>query len=120
MTDQQPNPEPHTSASHTEDNELETSGGGLHYQQGHRDPGALDGAPRSRAPIGEPSLRQRGEEYGGPAPDDEALLHEQGYPKLGPKLPSRVTQVEHGPYAGGSQQGDAKPAAPEPAGPRRP
>jgi hypothetical protein len=103
---------PEKSARHEHD-ELVSSGGGLHYQQGHRDPGAIDGAPRSSAPAGEPSLRQRAEEYGGPDPEDEALLHEQGYPKLGQKLPSRVTQVEHGPYAGGSQQGDGEP---EPSG----
>lgn len=85
------------------------TGGGLRYQQAHREPGDVeDGAPRSSAPIGEPILDQQAEEYGGPTPDDQAALHEHGYPKLGGKLPSRVTQVEHGPYAGGSQQGDTK------------
>lgn len=92
-----------------DDRQIRT-GGGLRYQQAQREPGDVaGGAPRSSAPIGEPSLSQRAEEYGGPAPDDQATLHEQGYPKLGQKLPSRVTQVEHGPYAGGSQQGDTKP-----------
>lgn len=91
-----------------DDEQIRTSGG-LRYQQANREPGDVEGgAPRSSAPIGEPSLEQQAEEYGGPAPDEQAALHEQGYPKLGGKLPSRVTQVEHGPYAGGSQQGDTK------------
>lgn len=93
-----------------DDRQIRT-GGGLRYQQAQREPGDVEGgAPRASAPIGEPSLTQRGEEYGGPDADDQAKLHEQGYPKLGGKLPSRVTQLEHGPYAGGSQQGDTKPA----------
>jgi hypothetical protein len=91
-----------------DDRQIRTSGG-LRYQQASREPGDVEGgAPRSSAPIGEPDLRQQAEEYGGPAPDDQEALHEHGYPKLGGKLPSRVTQVEHGPYAGGSQQGDTK------------
>ena len=56
----------------------------------------------------EPDQQQRAEEYGGPAPDDEAWLQEQGYPKLGRSTQSKMTQVEHGPYAGGTQQGDAE------------
>ena len=36
------------------------------------------------------------------------MLQEQGYPKLGRSPQSRVTQVEHGPYPGGTQQGDAE------------
>ena len=55
----------------------------------------------------QPDLTQRAEDHGGPSPDEEAMLAEQGYPKLGQKIQSRVTQVEHGPYAGGTQQGDA-------------
>jgi len=35
------------------------------------------------------------------------LLQEHGYPKLGKSAQSRLTQVEHGPYPGGTQQGDA-------------
>ena len=54
-----------------------------------------------------PDQQQTAEEYGGPTPDDESWLQEQGYPKLGQKPQSRLTQVEHGPYPGGSQQGDA-------------
>ncbi|MCC7369050.1 MAG: hypothetical protein IT306_11545 [Chloroflexi bacterium] len=84
------------------------SGGGLRYQQRHRDPAAADDAPPSSVSVEEPSLRQRGEHYGNPGAADREALHEHGYPKLGGKLPSRVTQVEHGPYAGGSQQGDTK------------
>ena len=88
------------------------SSGGLRYQQAQREPGDVaGGAPRSSAPIGEADLSQQAEEFGGPAPDDQDALHEHGYPKLGGKLPSRVTQVEHGPYAGGSQQGDTKRSA---------
>jgi len=91
-----------------DDRQIRTSGG-LRYQQAQREPGDVEGgAPRSSAPIGEPNLEQQAEEYGNPMPDDQAALHEHGYPKLGGKLPSRVTQVEHGPYAGGSQQGDTK------------
>ena len=94
------------------DDEQIRTGGGLRYQQANREPGDVEGgAPRTSAPMGEPSLRQQAEEYGGPAPDQQEALHEHGYPKLGGKLPSRVTQVEHGPYAGGSQQGDKKGAA---------
>jgi hypothetical protein len=55
-----------------------------------------------------PDRQQTAEEYGGPHPDDESTLKEQGYPKLGRKPQSRMTQVEHGPYPGGTQQGDAE------------
>jgi hypothetical protein len=55
-----------------------------------------------------PDLQQTAGEHGGPGPDDEAWLQEQGYPKLGRGTQARVTQVEHGPYAGGTQQGDAE------------
>ena len=93
-----------------DDRQIRTSGG-LRYQQANREPGDVEGgAPRTSAPLGEPNLCQQAEEYGGPALDEQEALHEHGYPKLGGKLPSRVTQVEHGPYAGGSQQGDKKRA----------
>ena len=93
-----------------DDQQIDTSGG-LRYQQAQREPGDVaGGAPRASAPVGEPSLNQSAEEYGGPDPEEQATLNEHGYPKLGKKLPSRVTQVEHGPYAGGSQQGDTKQA----------
>ena len=55
-----------------------------------------------------PDQQQTVEEYAGPTPDDESWLQEQGYPKLGRSPQSRMTQVEHGPYAGGTQQGDAE------------
>jgi len=55
----------------------------------------------------EPDQQQRADDHGRPSPDDESWLADQGYPKLGKKIQSRVTQVEHGPYAGGTQQGDA-------------
>jgi hypothetical protein len=58
----------------------------------------------------EPDQQQVAEEYGRPSPDDEALLQEQGYPKLGRNPHERLTQVEHGPYPGGTQQGDAETA----------
>lgn len=105
------------------DDQAVRTGGGLRYQQAQRQPGDIEGgAPRSSAPLVEPSQRQNAEEYGGPSSDEAATLHEHGYPKLGGKLPSRMTQMEHGPYAGGSQQGDTKqgdtrqeePAAPCP------
>jgi hypothetical protein len=63
--------------------------------------------PQAQQPASDPDQQQRAEEYGGPAPDDESWLQEQGYPKLGKSTQSRMTQVEHGPYAGGTQQGDA-------------
>ena len=103
--------EAHPLETRLDDRQIRTSGG-LRYQQAQREPGDVEGgAPRSSAPLVEPSLEQRAEEYGDPAPEDQAALHEHGYPKLGQKLPSRVTQVEHGPYAGGSQQGAIKPAS---------
>lgn len=55
-----------------------------------------------------PDQQQTAEHYGGPNPDDEQKLQEHGYPKLGRSPQSRLTQVEHGPYAGGTQQGDAE------------
>ena len=89
--------------------------GGQRYQQAHRAPGSTQdgdaptaGTRSARArETAEPDQRQRADEHGGPSPDDESWLAEQGYPKLGKKPQSRVTQVEHGPYAGGTQQGDA-------------
>lgn len=56
----------------------------------------------------EPDQQQRAEDFGRPEPEDEAHLQEQGYPKLGRGTQDRLTQVEHGPYAGGTQQGDAE------------
>ena len=47
-----------------------------------------------------------------PHPDDEAWLKDLGYPKLGEDLQSRTTQHEHGPNAGGTQQGDTKAKRP--------
>lgn len=90
--------------------------GGHHYQQAHRAPGSTQaddattaGTRSARArESAEPDEQQRADDHGGPSPDDESWLAEQGYPKLGTKIQSRVTQVEHGPYAGGSQQGDTK------------
>ena len=31
----------------------------------------------------DPDLQQRAEQYGGPSPDDESRLHDQGYPSIG-------------------------------------
>lgn len=98
-------------------------GGGLVYQQAHRAAGAThdDGSPATAGArselareTGAPELDQRADHHGGPGPDDEAWLAEQGYPKLGKKVQSRMTQVEHGPYAGGTQQGDANRRAATP------
>jgi hypothetical protein len=79
--------------------------GGLHYQQAHRAPAetrsALDRA------ASEPDQTQSAEDHGGPDPEDESWLQDQGYPKLGKGMQSQVTQMEHGPYAGGTQQGNA-------------
>jgi len=103
---------PQTHAETQLDDEQIRTSGGLRYQQANRQPGDVEGgAPRSSAPVGEADQSQNAEEYGGPTSDDQVALHEHGYPKLGEKLPSRVTQVEHGPYAGGSQQGDTKRAS---------
>jgi hypothetical protein len=90
------------------DHEQQESGGGLHYQRSFRDP---DQARKGVTPagvaenVGTPDQQQQGQEYGGPNADEEAVLRQHGYPKLGSSIPSRVTQVEHGPYAGGTQQG---------------
>ena len=89
------------------DEDQRASGGGLRYQQAFRDPEARVGV--TPAAVGQPEApdqQQRAREYGGPDLVDEAVLHEQGYPKLGSGMHSRVTQVEHGPYAGGTQQGE--------------
>ena len=91
--------------------------GGLRYQRAHRVAGAAHDDDASKATAGgrseiaretrAPAQDQRADHHGGPGPDDEAWLADQGYPKLGKKMQSRLTQVEHGPYAGGTQQGDA-------------
>jgi len=57
-----------------------------------------------------PDQQQTAEDHGRPSPDDESLLQDHGYPKLGKNSDARLTQVEHGPYAGGTQQGDAETA----------
>ena len=88
------------------DDDQRASGGGLHYQQAFRDPEARVGV--TPAAVGQPdapSQEQRAQEYGGPAPADREILEEHGYPKLDRSVDARLTQVEHGPYAGGSQQG---------------
>jgi len=92
------------------DERLQESGG-LHYQQAHRAPDGGDSATAgTRSALArdtsEPDQNQRADDHGGPGADDESWLQDQGYPKLGKKIQSRVTQVEHGPYAGGTQQGD--------------
>jgi hypothetical protein len=51
-----------------------------------------------------PDQQQQAEEYGGPSPEDESWLQDQGYPHLGRNAHHRLTQVEHGPYPGGTQQ----------------
>jgi hypothetical protein len=92
--------------------------GGHRYHRAHRAPGsthegeAVTAGTRSAVAreTAEPDQQQRADHHGGPSPDDESWLAEQGYPKLGNKIQSRVTQVEHGPYAGSSQQGDTKPS----------
>ena len=78
--------------------------GGLHYQQAHRAPAETRSAVARD--TGEPDQTQRADHHGGPDPEDESWLQDQGYPKLGQRIQSRVTQLEHGPYAGGTQQGD--------------
>ena len=40
-----------------------------------------------------------------PHPDDESWLKDLGYPKTGEHIEAHHTQIEHGPNAGGSQQG---------------
>lgn len=110
------------------DDAQQASGGGQHYQQAARDPDQTRAGvtPAAVAPaLDTPDQRQNAEAYGGPDPDEEAVLQEQGYPKLGANLPARVTQVEHGPYAGGTQQGTPEtdsqpPDADRPAKPARP
>ncbi len=86
------------------DDDQIASGGGLHYHQARREPGGADERPSDVDAV----RQQVADEHGGPSPDDESWLQDQGYPKLGPKIQSRVTQHEHGPYAGGTQQGDTE------------
>jgi hypothetical protein len=69
---------------------------------GRPDTPAFDAAASERTPDGAAVHLQ---------PDDEAWLNDLGYPKLGEHLQSRTTQHEHGPNAGGTQQGDTKPPA---------
>ena len=45
-----------------------------------------------------------------PHPDDESWLNDLGYPKTGEQIEAHQTQIEHGPNAGGSQQGDHEAA----------
>ncbi len=52
-----------------------------------------------------------------PQPDDESWLQDLGYPKVGEHVESHATQIEHGPNAGGTQQGHDEAAAP--GSPRR-
>lgn len=99
---------PKKQETHLDDAQV-ASGGGLQYQQAARDP---DQARAGITPAGvAPALDtadqgQNAEDFGGPAPDEEAILQEHGYPKTGRDLNARVTQVEHGPYAGGTEQGE--------------
>ena len=107
-------PQPDETRDEHHDDRLSESGG-HRYHQAHRAPGSTQQGKGTTAgtrsavarETAEPDQRQRADDHGGPSSDDESWLAEQGYPKLGEKLQSRVTQVEHGPYAGGSQQGDA-------------
>jgi hypothetical protein len=46
-----------------------------------------------------------------PHPDDESWLNDLGFPKTGEHVEGHQTQIEHGPNAGGTQQGD--PQTPE-------
>lgn len=110
------------SHDHARDHDHLSESGGHRYHQAHRAPGsteqgdAVTAGTRSAVAreTAEADQRQRADHHGGPSPDDEAWLGEQGYPKLGKKLQSRVTQVEHGPYAGGTQQGDGDSASRKP------
>jgi hypothetical protein len=71
------------------------------------------GNPATDAPGASPAEQSLGQvEAVSPHPDDEARLEEHGYPKLGGHIQSRTTQHEHGPNAGGSQQGDPASAQP--------
>ena len=94
------------------------SGGGLRYQQARRSHGeaATDDSVATAGTrsglardVADADQQQRADDHGGPDPDDESWLQDQGYPKLGKGVQSRLNQVEHGPYAGGSQQGDEQP-----------
>lgn len=55
-----------------------------------------------------------------PHPDDESWLKDLGYPKVDEHPESRATQVEHGPNAGGSQQGHPETAGTDSTPRRRP
>ena len=104
------------------DREHLSAAGDLHYQQARRGPGQHppDATPtRERRQPAEPDVQQAAEDHGGPHPDDESWLQDQGYPKLGRKTHDRLTQVEHGPYAGGTQQGAAGGSEPSAEPPER-
>lgn len=96
--------------------------GGERYQTAHREHAVeREGPATSRSARGtgpardqrhvspneaSPDTSAASTEPGRPHPDDEAWLKDLGYPKLGKHLQSRTTQIEHGPNAGGTQQGD--------------
>lgn len=90
------------------DQEHLSAAGDLHYQQARRGP---DQHPphatptRARRGQAEPDQQQLADDHGAPSGEDESWLQDQGYPKLGRGQHARLTQVEHGPYAGGTQQG---------------
>jgi hypothetical protein len=117
VSERQPQHETHL------DHEQHESGGGLRYQQAARDPNQTRAGvtPASvETDSDAPDQQQQAEAYGGPAPDEEAVLQDHGYPKLGGSLNSRVTQMEHGPYAGGTEQGGADSPDPERTAPKQP
>ena len=131
------------SGDHQDDEHPHAASGGERYQTAHREHAVEQQGPatsrsargtgpsvrRSQAPSADVHAGQSSDPSGPagsypaeraadvatvrPHPDDEAQLTDQGYPKLGRHLQSRTTQHEHGPNAGGTQQGDAASPRPE-------
>ena len=81
---------------------------GANARPEHRD-GQPDapGLSANEPPTHEPRVQ--------PHPDDESWLKDLGYPKVGEHVESHATQIEHGPNAGGTQQGHADDEPTEPA-----
>jgi len=97
------------------------SGGGQRYQQAHRqhavDHGGASVARAARGTAQTDAARPTSAPNGDagattddtqvqPHPNDESWLKDLGFPKTGDHPEAHPTQVEHGPNAGGSQQGE--------------
>jgi hypothetical protein len=77
----------------------------------HRAPAGTDTRPEHRDSEPDPSglsvndATTVDDKQVRPHPDDESWLNDLGYPKTGEHVEAHQTQIEHGPNAGGTQQG---------------